>query len=145
MEELTPKEVEYILSIYRALKEEKKRIKTTELAKMMGVKAGTVVTFLKKMDEKGVIEKRAFEEVKLTEEGMIIAEKYIWKHRVLECLLFNFIEDKERVCVEASLLTPYISDEMAAAICTKMGHPEVCPCGKPIPHPYKKEKKEAGT
>lgn len=70
----------------------------------------------------------------LTDSGKDLARAIIRRHRLAEVLVSSILmlkkgEMEEVACkVEHSLLP-----EVEEAICTLLGHPEVCPDGKPIP------------
>ena len=69
----------------------------------------------------------------LTEEGIIKAQELLRKHRILETLFVRFLNYPSRTaCEEAAELDHHVSDKLANAICQAYGHPEVCPCNKPI-------------
>jgi len=71
---------------------------------------------------------------RLTETGRVEAEGVVRRHRLAEVLFSTMLnldagKREEAACeVEHSLLP-----EMEQAICTLLGHPTVCPHGKPIP------------
>lgn len=73
-------------------------------------------------------------EIHLTGDGETLASRLIRRHRLAEVLLSSILQmrhsDMEEVAckVEHSLLP-----EVEESICTLLGHPEVCPDGKPIP------------
>jgi DtxR family Mn-dependent transcriptional regulator len=70
----------------------------------------------------------------LTPEGSELARHLIRRHRLAEVLLTSILmlkhADMEEIAckIEHSLLP-----EVEESICTLLGHPEVCPDGKPIP------------
>jgi DtxR family Mn-dependent transcriptional regulator len=78
--------------------------------------------------------KRSDTRLTLTEEGKKLAKNLIRRHRLAEVLLTSILmlkhaDMEELACkIEHSLLP-----EVEEAICTLLGHPEVCPDGKPIP------------
>lgn len=74
------------------------------------------------------------DQVVFSRDGKTIAERVVRRHRLAESLLSSVLslrdsKMEEIACqVEHSLLP-----EVEQAICTLLGHPEVCPDGKPIP------------
>lgn len=88
---------------------------------------------LSKLAEEGLISRKD-DKVFLSESGKKMAAGIIRRHRLAEVLLssiLNLNQDKmeEIACkVEHSLIP-----EVEESICTLLGHPEICPDGKPIP------------
>lgn len=88
---------------------------------------------LDELEKMGLIVRSA-EKILFSHEGKIAAEGIIRRHRLAEVLVTSILklkkaETEEIACkVEHSLLP-----EVEEAICTLLGHPEICPDGKPIP------------
>lgn len=77
----------------------------------------------------GGLQKPAF-----TAQGRRRAEEIVRRHRLAECLLSEVLlleEDQysESACEFEHILGPEVTD----SICTLLGHPPVCPHGRPIP------------
>ena len=73
-------------------------------------------------------------EVFLTEKGELAARKVIRQHRLAEVLLSQVMDihderAEDAACHFEHMLSPDVTD----SICTLLGHPAVCPHGKPIP------------
>jgi DtxR family Mn-dependent transcriptional regulator len=69
-----------------------------------------------------------------TQEGEIKATEIIRRHRLAERLLSDVLEIKgnqmeDGACKFEHILSPEVTD----SICTFLGHPRICPHGKPIP------------
>ena len=74
------------------------------------------------------------EALELTEGGILEARKVIRRHRLAERLFHDVLDIKEEVMEkEACRYEHVISEEVEESICTLLGHPEICPHGKPIP------------
>ena len=74
------------------------------------------------------------DDFKLTDKGRQRAEKIVRRYRLAECLLGEVLlldEDQyeQSACQFEHILTPEVTD----SVCTLMGHPPVCPHGRPIP------------
>ena len=88
---------------------------------------------LQELEQSGLIVRSA-DKLLFSREGKTAAEGVIRRHRLAEVLLTSILKLKhaemEKIAcqVEHSLLP-----EVEEAICTLLGHPEVCPDGKPIP------------
>ncbi len=70
----------------------------------------------------------------LTEAGRVLASAIVRRHRLAERLLHDVL----RLAASASEPTAcrfehVLEDEVTESICTLLGHPRVCPHGKPIP------------
>jgi DtxR family Mn-dependent transcriptional regulator len=130
---VTVNEGRYLKFLYREQQEGSCRVRTTVIAKSFGVKPATVTEVLQKLSEKGLLRYTRYQGADLTEIGLIEAKKLLRKHRILEVLLVRFLNyDSKTACEEAAGLDYHISEKLANAICQTYGHPEVCPCGKPI-------------
>ena len=72
--------------------------------------------------------------LKLKEKGEALAEGIIRRHRLTERLLMELFElSKEEAEAEACKLEHLLSPAVTDSVCTFLGHPPVCPHGKPIP------------
>lgn len=73
-------------------------------------------------------------EISLTEEGERIARDITRRHRLAERLLADVVEiPKGEIDKTACEFEHIISADVADAICTLLGHPQVCPHGSHIP------------
>jgi DtxR family Mn-dependent transcriptional regulator len=130
---LTPKEGKYLTFMYRKQVEEGKRATTTILAKSFKVNPATVTETLQKLAKKKLVEYTRYYGAKLTERGIVEAQKLLRKHRILEVLFVKFLKyDAEEACEEASIIDHYCSEDLINAICRTYGHPKKCPCNKII-------------
>lgn len=72
--------------------------------------------------------------VKFTPHGQKEAETAIRRHRLAERLLNDVLETKHNVLEEnACEFEHFIHEGTEESICTLLGHPKICPHGKPIP------------
>ncbi len=103
------------------------------MAKAVGVRPATVTEMFKKLAGRGLLKYTPYRRIELTEEGIVEAQKILRKHRLLEVLFVKTLNyDIEDACDEASKLDHYASENLVNNICRTYGHPEVCPCNKPI-------------
>lgn len=76
----------------------------------------------------------AGDQLRLTPEGDARAREVVRNHRLAEVLFYEVLrlpmKDSE---AEACRLEHLLSSEAAEAVCTFLGHPPVCPHGRPIP------------
>lgn len=72
--------------------------------------------------------------LKLTEEGRVLARGIIRRHRLAEVLVTSILMVKNAEMEDIACRVEHsLQPEVEEAICTLLGHPEVCPDGKPIP------------
>ncbi len=88
---------------------------------------------LSDLEDQGLINRKD-DNIEFTEKGKKIAQMLIRRHRLAETLFSSILmlkqSDMEEIAckIEHSLLP-----EVEESICTLLGHPGVCPDGKPIP------------
>jgi DtxR family Mn-dependent transcriptional regulator len=74
------------------------------------------------------------DKVLFSSEGKIVAEGIIRRHRLAEVLVTSILKLKHAEMEEIACQVEHsLHPEVATAICTLLGHPEICPDGKPIP------------
>jgi DtxR family transcriptional regulator, Mn-dependent transcriptional regulator len=123
---------EYTEGIYR-LQEEMAVVNTGDIAKYMSVAPASVTTMLKKLVEYGLVEHTPYQGVRLTPKGEQLSIALLRKHRLVECMLVDFLElPWEDVHELACKLEHYLSEEVADRIARAMGYPTTCPHGNPI-------------
>jgi len=72
--------------------------------------------------------------LKFKEKGENLAEGIVRRHRLTERLLMELFEmSEEEAEDEACKLEHILSPGVTDSVCTFLGHPPVCPHGKPIP------------
>ncbi|MGO9380197.1 MAG: metal-dependent transcriptional regulator [Dissulfurispiraceae bacterium] len=73
-------------------------------------------------------------EIKLTDKGTGIAKGLIRRHRLAERLFTDIFDlSKDTMEEDACKVEHILSEELTDSVCTFLGHPPVCPHGKPIP------------
>lgn len=74
------------------------------------------------------------DEIHLTREGEERARGIIRRHRLAEVLLANLFDlDHSQVEASACKFEHILNHAVTESVCTFLGHPPVCPHGKPIP------------
>ena len=132
VQHLTENEARYLKLIYRAF-EEARQLGTTDIARSLGIRPASVTEVLQTLHSKGLVLYRRYRKVEITELGIKTARKLLRRHRVLEVYFANILKcGPEEACAEASRLDFHISDRAINAICRTYGHPNFCPCGKPV-------------
>ncbi len=73
-------------------------------------------------------------DVYFTHEGEKLAELIIRRHRLAEVLVTSILKVKKNKMDEIACQVEHsLQEEVEESICTLLGHPEMCPDGKPIP------------
>ncbi|OGA54386.1 MAG: hypothetical protein A3G24_05850 [Betaproteobacteria bacterium RIFCSPLOWO2_12_FULL_62_13] len=104
------------------------------LAKHMGVSAPTVTETLHRMNREGYVRLGPRKEVRLTKEGMAVAEGLARRHRLLERWLTDVLElDWASAHDEAHRLEHALSPKVEERLAKLLGMPSTCPHGNPIP------------
>jgi len=130
---VTENEAKYLKLIYRKRCEESAEIRTTAVAKSLGVRPATVTEVIQNLSEKNLLRHRRYHGVELTKKGTKEARKLLRKHRILEVLFVDLLRyDVQMACNEASKLDYHASRDLINSICQVYGHPEICPCEKAI-------------
>lgn len=130
---VTENEAKYLKLIFRKQCEESTKVRTTAVAKSLGVQPATVTEVIQNLSEKNLLRHRRYHGVELTKEGIAEARKLLRKHRILEVLFTNILNyNAQNACKEASKLDYHASRGLINAICRAYGHPEICPCEKAI-------------
>jgi DtxR family Mn-dependent transcriptional regulator len=74
------------------------------------------------------------EELSLTPAGLAVAEHTVRRHRLTEMLLYSLLGLDRDLASEIGCRVEHgIREEMIDGVCTLLGHPQVCPHGRPIP------------
>ena len=124
----------YAKAIYALARRGDGTVTTNALAERVGVSAGSVSSMVKKLAERGLVEHEPYRGVQLTAEGRRVALSVLRHHRLLELYLAEHLGVPwDRVHEEAEALEHVISEDLAARIAAKLGHPTHDPHGDPIP------------
>lgn len=127
---------EYLEAIYR-LEKGFGRVRTKDLANVLGVKAGTVTNTLEKLKRRGFLVYKPYQGARLTKKGRDIALDVIRRHRLAECLLIDLVGvNWSDVHEEACKLEHGISKRVMKSLEERLGHPLTCPHGNPIPYRF---------
>lgn len=130
---VTENEARYLKLIYREQCEGPTKVRTTAVAKYLGVRPATVTEVIQNLSMKNLLRHRRYHGVELTKGGITEARKLLRKHRILETLFTDLLNyDAKRACKEASKLDYHASRDLINAICRAYRHPETCPCEKTI-------------
>ncbi|CAB3287226.1 Iron-dependent repressor IdeR/DtxR [Methanocaldococcus lauensis] len=104
---------DYLEKIYIFTKENKRPIKTTELAKLLNIKPSAVTSMAQKLSKLGYVEYEPYIGITLTKKGLDLAKKVLDKHQTLQTFLEKYLGiDKEMASKEACKLEHAMSDEV---------------------------------
>ena len=122
----------YLLTIYK-LNQEHGRAGNTQLASWLGVSTASITEMIKKLAEKGLVERKG-RDLSLLPEGRKIALKVIRKHRLAERLLTDHLKISwDHAHEQACRLEHILSDKVVDALEEFLDYPTTCPHGHPIP------------
>ncbi|ENN96802.1 iron dependent repressor [Methanocaldococcus villosus KIN24-T80] len=108
---------DYLEKIYLFVKENKRPIKTTELAKMLNINPSAITNMAKRLKELGYVKYEPYVGISLTKEGEEIAKKIIEKHQTIKtfliiCLGLNEEEADEEACKLEHVVSDKVLDRL---------------------------------
>lgn len=128
-----PASAEYLSSIY-LIKRDYGHVANRRLAEWMGVSSSAVTQALGRLKRFGLVHHKRYENVLLSREGRNLAVRVLRRHYLLEHLLVRVLEYPwDKADEEAKLLQTEISDDLAEHLYLKLGSPQACPHGNPLP------------
>ena len=124
---------DYLREIYK-LQTESGHVKTSTLAKRMGVAPPSATAMMKKLASYGFVDHELYRGVRLTRTGERIALELLRHHRLLELYLAQTLDlELDAVHAEADRLEHALSETLEARIDKALGSPTQDPHGDPIP------------
>ena len=124
---------EYIEAIYR-LQNRNGAAKTKKLAKELGVVPGSITNTVEHLEKHGLVTHEPYRGVKLTKAGERLALGILRRHRLAERLLTDILGvELNSVHENACKLEHALSREVTDLIDERLGKPQSCPHGNPIP------------
>lgn len=124
----------YLKVIHARQGEDRRRVKTKEIADELEVSLPSVSGMLKSLAEDGLVEYEPYKGARLTEEGRSTALKVIRNHRLIEVFLVKVLDYSwDEVHAEAERLEHAVSDKLVERIEAFLNYPKVDPHGDPIP------------
>jgi DtxR family transcriptional regulator, Mn-dependent transcriptional regulator len=124
---------DYLREIYK-LQTDGDRVKTSTLARRMGVAAPSATAMVKKLAALGLADHQLYRGVRLTSSGERIALEVIRHHRLLELYLAETLElSLDAVHAEADRLEHALSEALEMRLDEALGSPTLDPHGDPIP------------
>jgi DtxR family Mn-dependent transcriptional regulator len=128
-----PAAAEYLSSIY-LLKRDYGHVSNMRLAEWTGVSSSAVTQALSRLKRLGFAKQERYEDIELTEDGRDFAMRVLRRHYLLEHLLVRVLGYPwDKADDEAKSLQSAISDELTEHLNRKLGAPQTCPHGNPMP------------
>lgn len=123
---------EYLRALYY-LQEKNGTAKASQLADYLGISKAGVSEMLRVLGKKGLLRARPYSPARLTSQGLCLAKKMTFRHRVLEFFLSRKLGmPPGRVHEEASRMEHAISDDATRRLYLMLGRPKQDPHGSPI-------------
>lgn len=122
----------YLLTIYK-LNQQHGSAGNTQLANWLGVSTASITEMVKKLADRGLIERKG-RKLRLLPKGQAIALKVIRKHRLAERLLTDHLKIPwDHAHEQSCRLEHILSDSVVDSLEEFLGYPKTCPHGHPIP------------
>jgi DtxR family Mn-dependent transcriptional regulator len=133
LQDLSPAVQDYLKAIAKA-ELAGERATTTLIASALRLSAPSATAMLKKLAERGLVERTPYRGVVLTEPGRKLALEVLRHHRLLERYLVETLGlSVPEAHAEADRLEHALSEDVEARIDAALGFPENDPHGDPIP------------
>ena len=130
---ITQEREDYLKTIYK-IELEESPVRTTAIAKALGVEPASVTGVIKRLAELDLLEHQPYKGVTLTPSGRKVALSVIRRHRLVELYLTQSLGYSwDEVHDEADLLQDGVNQKIEDRIDEVLGYPSRCPHGEPIP------------
>ncbi|HVO40161.1 MAG TPA: metal-dependent transcriptional regulator [Spirochaetia bacterium] len=128
-----PAAAEYLSGIY-ILQRDYGRVSNSRLAAWTGVSGSAVTQALGRLKKLGLARQVRYENIELTPRGRALAVTVLRRHFLLEHLLVRILEFPwEKADDEAKRLQSQISADLTEHLYKRLGSPQACPHGNPMP------------
>lgn len=109
-------------------------VSNARLADRLGVSRPAVSQAVGRLKRLGLVDQDRYGTIGLSETGRKVAENVIQRHLLIEHLLVGVLGYPWDKCdVEAGVLQSVFSDELTEFLIEKLGNPQTCPHGNPLP------------
>ena len=130
----SPRIEEYLEAIFKIEEKTGHPANISRLAENLGLSVPSASEMMKKLENIGVITYNQQREVSLTESGLEQAGHVVRRHRLAERFLTDILGlPWDQVHDEACLLEHAISPLVEERLAERLGNPQTCPHGHPIP------------
>lgn len=124
---------EYLQAIW-TLADEVGSVIGARVAGFLGLSPASVSEMVHRLEREGLVRLNERKEIGLTEPGRDLAAGIVRRHRLIERMLTDiFGYEWWATHEEAERLEHAISPEMERRLVEKLGHPDACPHGNPMP------------
>ncbi|WP_053227966.1 metal-dependent transcriptional regulator [Spirochaeta cellobiosiphila] len=128
-----PAASEYLSTIY-LIRRDYEKVTNAKLAERMEVSRPAVSQAVKRLKSLDLVDQDLYGLIKLTEKGENYASSVLRRHYLIEHLLVDMLAYPwEKSDVEAKNLQDKISTEFTNHLYEKLGRPDRCPHGNPMP------------
>jgi DtxR family transcriptional regulator, Mn-dependent transcriptional regulator len=128
-----PAVAEYLSGIY-ILRRDYGQVGNTKLSGWVGVSGSAVTQALGRLKRLGLARQKPYGDIGLTAKGLLLAVKVLRRHYLLEHLLVGVLGYPwEQADQEAKLLQNLISENLTEHLYKRLGSPQTCPHGNPMP------------
>lgn len=128
-----PAVAEYLSGIY-ILRRDYGHVGNTRLSAWVEVSGSAVTQALGRLKRLGLARQKRYGDIALTPKGQLLAVEVLRRHYLLEHLLVGILGYPwERADREAKLLQNLISEELTEHLYRRLGSPQTCPHGNPMP------------
>ncbi len=128
-----PAAAEYVSNIF-LIHRDYGTVTNLRLAEWMGVSTPAVTQALVRLKKLGLVDYQRYAPVNLTEQGRQFALRVLKRHYLLEHLLVRLLDFPwDKADEEAKVLQSHISQDLEDHLDAKLGHPQTCPHGNPLP------------
>ena len=130
----SPRIEEYLEAIFKIQEETKQPVNISRLAESLELSVPSASEMMKKLEQTNTITYNKQREVLLTKNGLKQAQHAVRRHRLAERFLTDYLGlSWDQVHEEACLLEHAISPIVEERLAERLGNPETCPHGYPIP------------
>jgi DtxR family Mn-dependent transcriptional regulator len=132
--ERSSSEENHLKAIYALSDRGRCDVSTTAIASHMDLKASSVTSMLKRLNEKGLVEHRPYRGAGLTAQGLRAATSIVRRHRLWETFLVTHLNYRwDEVHELAEQLEHVGTEELHDRLDKFLDHPRFDPHGDPIP------------
>ncbi|MDQ3619239.1 MAG: metal-dependent transcriptional regulator [Actinomycetota bacterium] len=133
LRDLNPASKEYLEAVYE-LEEEGQRILQARIGERLGLAPATVSEAVKRLANEGYVSVEGARDIVLTENGRVVAETLVRRHRLAERMLVDILGIPWHMCHEqAEDWEKVMTADVEEAILSKLSGEPTCPHGNPIP------------
>ncbi|HVF52037.1 MAG TPA: metal-dependent transcriptional regulator [Actinomycetota bacterium] len=133
LRKLNPASKEYLEAVYE-LEEEGQRVLKARIGERLGLAPATVSEGVKRLVDEGYVSVADGRDIGLTDEGRVIAEALVRRHRLAERMLVDILGIPWHMCHhEAEDWEKVMTPQVEQAILDKLEGDPTCPHGNPIP------------